>query len=228
VTGQAYPIVLTNLQSARCVIAGGGRVAERKVVGLLEAGAHVVVVSPELTPRLQQLAHEGRLEYIPRAWEDNDLQGAFMVIAATNNRAVNAGVARAARNLGLLVNVADAPDEGNFNTAAAVRRGDLLLGISTGGASPAVSALVRRKAEATFGPEYAELLDLLRALRPRVTRAAPEQARQRIWRELASDQALDWIRAGNVERARRYAEDLIAQAGIDSPAVSRAIGTHET
>ncbi len=224
-TNRAYPIVLTDLRSVRCVVAGGGRVAERKVAGLLEAGAQVVVVSPALTPRLQQLAHEGRLEHIGRAWEDSDLQGAFMVIVATNNREVNAAVARAARERGLLVNVVDAPDEGNFNTAAAVRRGDLLLGISTGGASPAVSALVRRKVEATFGSEYTELIELLGRLRPRVMRETPEHARPRIWRELATERVLDWIQAGTPERAQQYAEELIAQAGIHPDAASEGYRT---
>jgi siroheme synthase-like protein len=206
-----YPIVLTNLQAARCVIVGGGQVAERKVEALLECGAQVVVVSPTVTERLQGWALEGHLVHIARAFEAGDLDGALLVFAATNSREVNASVARAGRELRSLVNVTDDPLAGDFHTAAAVRQGDLLLVVSTGGASPAVAALVRRKLLTMFGPEYAKLLELLGALRPRVLQEVPPRERPYIWRGLATDEVLGWLRAGDSERARVYAEELIAR-----------------
>ncbi len=211
-TGKPYPIVLTDLQSACCVVVGGGQVAERKVEALLECGAQVVVVSPTIAERLQGWAAEGRLVHTARTFEAGDLDGALLVFAATNSREVNAAVARAGRKVGALVNVADDPLAGDFHTAAAVRQGDLLLAVSTGGASPAVAALVRRKLLAMFGPEYAALLELLGALRSGVSRDVPLADRPKIWRSLATDEVLAWLRAGDSERARIYAEELIARA----------------
>jgi precorrin-2 dehydrogenase/sirohydrochlorin ferrochelatase len=210
-TGKPYPIVLTNLQSTRCVVVGGGQVAERKVESLLECGAQVVVVSPTITERLQGWAAEGRLVHTARTFEAGDVDGALLVFAATNRREVNAAVAWAGREARALVNVADDPLAGDFHTAAAVRQGDLLLAVSTGGASPAVAALVRRKLLTMFGPEYAALLELLGALRPRVLHEVPPRERSRIWHSLATDEVLGWLRTGTGQRARAYAEELIAR-----------------
>src|SRR6476646_4098570 len=142
--GKPYPIVLTNLHEARCIVVGGGPVAERKVEALLESAARVTVISPRLTSQLEALVADGQVEHIERAFECGDLADTTLVIAATDNPDVNAAVARAAHSARILVNVVDNPTAGTFNTVAAVRQGDLLLGISTGGTSPAVAALIRR------------------------------------------------------------------------------------
>lgn len=210
--GLPVPIVLTRLDGARCLVVGGGAVAERKVDALLAGGATILVVSPAVTARLAAWSDQGRITHLPRAFCDEDMAGVFMAIAATDDRLVNARVARLAGERNILVNVADDPDAGNFHTAAVFRQGDLLIGVTTGGAGPAVAALVRRKLETLFGREYAELLDLLRALRPLVQREVPPGARRRLWRALASDQLLDWLRDGRPECARQYAERLIDAA----------------
>jgi precorrin-2 dehydrogenase / sirohydrochlorin ferrochelatase len=215
----AFPIMLTDLHAVRCLVVGGGQVAERKVEALLEAGARVVVISPSLTPLLTQRASDGRVEHINRAYRDGDLASAFLAIAATDSRDVNLKVADAARHAGILINVADDPAAGNFHTAATIRRGELLLAISTGGASPAVSALLRRKLEAILGEEYAALLALMRVLRPRVRDQVAAPWRPAIWRALASDEVLAWLRAGDMDRVELYAKELIARArsGAEQP-----------
>jgi siroheme synthase-like protein len=207
-----YPIVLTNLDAARCVVVGGGSVAERKVEALLESAAQVTVVSPTLTARLAAWAAEGRLTHIDRPFDSSDLVDATLVIAATADREVNAEVARVAHRGRVLVNVVDDPAAGTFNTVAAVRQGDLLLGISTGGASPAVAALVQRKLAGHFGPEYSELLVILGDLRRTRMRQIPARQRSEIWRKLASDEVVEWLRTGQRARAQAYAEQLIAHA----------------
>ncbi len=209
---QPYPIVLTGLHKMRCVVVGGGSVAERKVEGLLECAALVTLISPELTDQLQAWHAEGRFEHINRAFRGGDLAGAALAIAATSDRAANAEVAREAHQVGILVNVVDDPDAGTFNTVAAVRQRHLLLAVSTGGASPAVAALVRHKLETMFGPEYGELLALLAELRQGAMREVPAHKRPHIWRRLASDEVLDWLRAGQRERVQKYAQQLIEQA----------------
>src|SRR5580765_858273 len=107
--GKPYPIVLTNLDRARCVVVGGGPVAERKVEALLESAARVTVISPELTPRLATWVAEGQLVHIERVFDSADLADTTLVIAATGDPAVNAEVARAAHSARLLVNVVDDP-----------------------------------------------------------------------------------------------------------------------
>ncbi len=208
----SYPVVLTRLHDVRCVVVGGGPVAERKVEALLESGAFPTIVSPSLTDRLADLAQAGRLEYIARPFHSGDLRGAVLAIAATGDRDVNADVAREARCAGMLVNVVDDPDAGNFTTMGAVRRGDLLLAVSTGGTSPALAALIRRRLAATFGPEYGELLALLGTLRRGTARQLSAQARGRLWRRLASEKVLRWLRNGRRSRVEAYAEELLGQA----------------
>lgn len=199
-----YPIALTNLHRHRCIVIGGGAVAERKVAALLDAGAQVVVVSPLVTAALGAWAAEGRVQHAGRVYVPGDLEGAFLVIAATDQRAVNALVAAEATERGCLCNVADAPDSGNFHTMAVVRRDEVTLAVATSGSAPALAALVRRKLEALFGPEYGALSRWLREVRttwgPRL--AATE--RVRLARALATDEMLALFREGDaagVERA---------------------------
>jgi cobalt-precorrin 5A hydrolase/precorrin-3B C17-methyltransferase len=138
-----YPILLTRLQEAPVVVVGGGQVGERKVAGLLAVGAAVQLISPEATPQLQTWAEAGRLRWEKRGYQSGDLDGASLVFAATNRREVNSQVARDAARLGLLCNVADQPDEGNFFLPAVYRHDDLVIAVSTAGKSPAKARQLR-------------------------------------------------------------------------------------
>jgi len=138
-----YPVVLTRLPGMPVVVVGGGVVGERKVRGLLVVGAAVRLVSPEATPQLQTWAAAGRLQWEPRRYQADDLDGAGLVFAATNEREMNAQVARDAARLGLLCNVADRPGEGNFFLPAVFRHGDLVIAVSTAGKSPAQARHMR-------------------------------------------------------------------------------------
>lgn len=222
-TRSSYPIILTNLHAAPCVVVGGGPIAERKVAALLESGAHVVCISPTLTPQLQCWAAHGRLRYIDRTFRAGDLVDTALAIAATNDRHANREVAQEARRARVLVNVVDDPDAGNFTTAATVRRGDLLLAISTNGTSPMVAALIRRMLERMFGEEYAELLALLARLRSGEVRQLPSSTRSSIWRKLASRRVLRWLRAGQHDRVQTYVESVIANARDEDgdPSIAR-------
>ncbi|HEX5506682.1 MAG TPA: bifunctional precorrin-2 dehydrogenase/sirohydrochlorin ferrochelatase, partial [Thermomicrobiales bacterium] len=158
-----YPIALA-LAGRRCVVVGGGAVAERKARGLLAAGAAVTVIAPRLAPGLRALADAGALTIAERPYAPGDLAGACLACAATDRREINAAVAAEARAAGALVNVADAPAEGDFTLPAVARRGGLTLAISTDGESPLVASLVRdRLADCLDG--YAALLDVVAAVR---------------------------------------------------------------
>jgi siroheme synthase-like protein len=149
-----YPIFL-NLSGGRCVVVGGGAVAARKVGKLLQAGAEVVVVAPEIRPELADMDAEIQ----NRPYEYGDLEGAQLAFAATDSREVNAAVAREAKEHGIFVNVADRPAEGDFAVPSTLQRGALQVAVSTGGASPALARRIRSELEDGFGPEWAGLVE---------------------------------------------------------------------
>jgi siroheme synthase-like protein len=211
----AYPIILTNLPAARCVVVGGGAVAERKVRDLLAGGARPVVISPRLNETLAAWREAGRIEHIERGYAEGDLAGAVLAIAATDDPATNAAVAGEGARRSTLVNVTDDPAAGSFHTVATVRRGDLLLTVSTGGGSPALAARIRRELDARYGDEYARLLVLLRRLRDGPARGLLPERRTALWRRLVSGALLDWLREGDEARAEAYALELVEDLGCD-------------
>lgn len=164
-----YPIFL-NLDGKRCVVVGGGAVANRKARKLLQARAEVVAISPEVKPELESVATEVRR----RPYREGDLEGASLVFAATNRREVNAAVTREARGRGIPVNVADEPSEGDFALPSVLRRGQLQVAVSTGGASPTLARRVRYELESAFGSEWAGVVEELDRARRDGRRAEEE------------------------------------------------------
>jgi precorrin-2 dehydrogenase / sirohydrochlorin ferrochelatase len=183
-----YPMML-DLCGRRCLVVGGGRVAERKVLSLLACGADVRVVSPAVTTRLEALAGAGRIRLARRGFRTTDLRRALLAFAATDDRAVNRRVAEAAAAAGALANVADDPAAGDFQVPASLRRGDLTVAISTGGGSPALAKRLRQRLEETIGPEYEAFLVALAELRTRAQETIPDpETRQAVYRgAVASD-----------------------------------------
>jgi precorrin-2 dehydrogenase/sirohydrochlorin ferrochelatase len=145
-----------------CVIIGGGKIARRKVQGLLAAGARVRVVAPHLQPELQE---NTAIELICRPFLAEDLAGAFLVFAATNDRQVNAEIAAVARQQGTLVNSVDDPEGSDFHLPAVLQRGALTVAVSSGVSSPAFAAQLRDRLAAELGPEWQSFCALAAALR---------------------------------------------------------------
>ena len=143
-----YPVML-NMNARQAIVIGGGDVAARKVTDLLDAGATVKVVSPEFNSEILNLSEQygERLILIKKVYEKNDLSGAMLVFSATNNSEVNAEVFREAEGKGILINAVDDPPNCSFYVPSFVRKGDLLFSLSTGGASPAMAARLRRDLE---------------------------------------------------------------------------------
>jgi precorrin-2 dehydrogenase/sirohydrochlorin ferrochelatase len=182
-----YPVSL-DVRGKTCLVVGGGEVAVRKVRSLLDAGASVVVVAPDIRAKLRSL--EG-VEFRERAFRDTDLHGAFLVVVATDDPVLNRGVARDAADLGCLVNVVDCPALSNFIVPATLRRGELAISISTGGASPALARQIRENLEKQFGEEYADFVDVLAEVRREVFDKVPESERRtRLCRELTREK---WV-----------------------------------
>ena len=220
-----YPAFL-NLHGRRCVVIGGGAVAEQKVVGLLEAGARVVVTSPELTWKLEDLAATGAIEVQRRAYRPGDLTGAFLAIAATDDRAANSAVWAEAEERGILLNAVDDLPHCSFIAPAVHRAGDVTVAISTAGKSPALAVRLKERIRTLVGREHADFLDLLGALRPEIAARVPDaKVRLRLWYEIVDSDAVEYVRRGDVTGARQRIEEMVEAA---SPlAASRSGGQGE-
>ncbi|MBI4574143.1 MAG: bifunctional precorrin-2 dehydrogenase/sirohydrochlorin ferrochelatase [candidate division NC10 bacterium] len=204
-----YPMMV-DVAGRRCLIVGGGPVAERKVTLLLECGADVEVVSPTASPRLTALATVGRLRLRRRPVRPADLAGAFLVVAATDDPQVNRDVAERARRAGGLVNVADDPGACSFLVPAVVRRGDLTVAISTGGGSPALAKKLRQRLERTIGPEYETFVAALRLLRERARQAiADPEERQAIYRRAVESDLFEEAARGDSAAVAARIDDLV-------------------
>lgn len=206
-----YPISLVHLDRVRCLVIGGGRIAGRKVAGLLAAGARVVVISPILCSRLEDLAASGDIEVTRRTYRPGDLQGAFLVIAATDDPATNGQIWEEAQERGTLVNAVDDRDHCTFIAPAVVRRGALTLAISTSGRCPALSRHLRERLESEFGPPYEPFLDLVGELRERVLGVLPFDRRNALWDQVFRSDVLDLLASGDEAAARRRTEEILHQ-----------------
>ena len=189
-----YPIN-HDLRGRQCVVVGGGAVAERKVLGLLAAGALVRLVSPEVTPALQRLACEGGIVWLQQDFAAEDLADAFLVFAATSSAHAQAQVRLAATRTGCLLNMADAPALCDFHVPAVLRRGEILLTVSTSGASPALAAALKARLDKEIGEEYAVLARLLAALRSRLL-ALPlcGAEKKMLFQKMLDSDIVEWIR----------------------------------
>jgi len=208
-----YPIFL-DIKDKPCVVIGGGNVAERKVISLLDAGARVVVISPALTPALKKLVREKIINYCPKPYEDGDLKGFFLAYSATDNSSVNRKVFNEAKREGILLNVVDVPKLCNFIVPSVVDRGDLLIAISTSGKSPALAKKIRKHLEREFGEEYAVFLDIMGKVREKVlTRSKESDTNKRIFEKLVNSPLLEWIRKGEKEKVDRFLKEALKKTG---------------
>jgi precorrin-2 dehydrogenase/sirohydrochlorin ferrochelatase len=207
-----YPM-LVDLTGKRCLVVGGGSVAERKVTLLVECGADVEVVSPTTTSRLAALAATGALRVRRRRVRPSDLAGAFLVVVATDDREVNREVAERVRGAGGLVNVADDPEACTFLVPSVLRRGDLTIAISTGGGSPALAKKLRQRLEQTVGPEYEAYLSALRLLRERARQAiADPEARQALFRRAVESDLFERAARGDAAAVAACIQELLQAA----------------
>jgi precorrin-2 dehydrogenase/sirohydrochlorin ferrochelatase len=196
-----YPVFL-DLRERCCVIVGGGEVAERKALSLLEAGADVTVVSPGLSLKLKELSSSGKITHQARPFGEHDLTGAYLVIAATDSAEVNTAVGRLCRKKHVLVNVAAPPDEGNFIVPSVVDRGALVIAVSTSGASPAMASKIRSELEERYGPEYEEFLEKMTQLRHLLMDHVPDEpGRRSLFQALVDSDVLDLLRRGRTHEA---------------------------
>jgi siroheme synthase-like protein len=206
-----YPI-FADLTGRRCVVVGGGPVAQRKVTTLLGCGAEITVVTPTATKRLAGYARAGRVRLVSRRFRPADVAGAWLVYAATDDPAVNGVVYRTACKQRVFANVVDQTPLCTFIAPAIVRRGALTAAVSTAGGSPSLAKLVRDDVRRIL-EGYAPMLGLLRSLRGLAKRAMPDYGdRKRYFDRLVRGRVLELMRAGRPQAARREALALLSRS----------------
>lgn len=192
-----FPI-LVSLAGKKVVVIGGGAIAERKIRTVLDCGAFVTVISPELTEGLSNLASDHKFIYLKRAYRKGDLTGANLAFAAVDDKEVSREIASEAMQRNVLLNVVDQPDHCSFIMPAVVRRGLLTLAVSTSGASPAWARNIRNRLSGEYGDEYIRLLDALAQIREYCMRAIEDPIRRReILLRMADESLLELARSHN-------------------------------
>ncbi len=215
------PIFMQVAGGVRCLVVGGGAIAERKTGSLLEGGADVTVVSPTLTRFLNRQAASGRIRHISRAYEAGDLRGYALVFAASDDAALHRALFEEARALGIPINVADEPEMCSFIMPAVVRRGALTIAVSTTGSSPAMAKRIADRIGRIFGPEYALALEILRAARMRLKqRETSAVKRSRALSGLAASRLPALLRDGDVSGIERLMRRHVG-AGLEELGLAR-------
>ncbi len=206
-----YPIFL-KLEEKKCLVVGGGRVAERKTRSLLAAGANVKLVAKKTTTALSRLARERKIRLLKKYFVPSHLKDVSLVLCATDDKKLNSRVAREARRRGILVNVADSPELCDFFLPAALRRGHFQIAVSTAGGSPAIAKRVRDELARRYGKEYGELTGLMRSMRLKVIREIPEERRTAVLNAMIAPRIVRLLRRGQKVAARRLMKGTIAKA----------------
>jgi len=198
-----YPLSL-KLSGRLVAMIGAGGVALRKVEALLECGARIRIIAPEATEELQRLASDGAISWVARAFEPGDLDGCALVVAATGDEGVNRRVVEEAHRRGLWVNVVDVPELCDFYVPSVLRRGPLVVAISSGGASPAFSARLRRELGSQLHPSLGRYVELLAEARAEVRRRLPDDVQRRMSLNgaLVDCGARELAERGDIEGAR--------------------------
>lgn len=219
-----YPAIL-DIAGRTALVVGGGKVGEGKIEGLLGAGAKVRVVSIAATDTVRRWAEEGRIELDLRAYESADLHGAFLVVAATEDNPTNVRVFEDAEARQMLCNVVDVTHLCNFILPSIVRRGDLAIAVSTGGASPAMARRIRLSLAQCYDDEYAAAMRLLGALREELKQMYPApEDRKVLFERMVHSNFMDMVRAGDAEGLEGWVQRCIDEGpGYASPEEHRAM-----
>jgi len=207
-----YPANLL-VRGRRVVVVGGGRIAARKIEPLLEAGALVEVVSPEVGTEVRAWADAGRLVLHERAFRAGDLAGAWLALTATDDPVVNTAVHAAGESGRVWVNSADDPANCSFTLMSVIRRGDLVVSVGTGGRSSALAAHLRGRLQEEIGPEYETLLDLLADAREEL-RGAGRSSEDANWQSVFDGGIVELVRNGRVDEARELLRTCLSSSSV--------------
>ena len=207
-----YPLMM-NLQNNRVIVIGGGRVAFRKTTGLLDSGAQVVVISPKLIPEMERLRDQEKIEWKDAHFHESildDYRDAILIFGTTDDRQVNLQIYNAAYGRRLPCNIADVPDLCTFIVPAVISQGDLMIAVSTGGASPALARKIREELEKQYGPEYGKMTKLMGDLRKRVLNSSCDSDENRkLFSEIVDSELLEAIRQSDFYYAMEILKKIL-------------------
>ena len=209
-----YFPIFCDLKGKSVVVIGGGGVAQRKIGSLLEAGARVTLISPETTSHLSEIINQGLITHVARNFEPSDLDGAWLVIAATDDENVQAQVYEETRKRRIFCNVVDEPGMCSFIVPSTVRRRELCIAISTGGQSPALAKALRKDLEKRFGDEWGIFVSLLGRLRALVIKRYPGHTAMERCTRLAELEVPEWIRQNRWEKVRKWAVEICGEEAV--------------
>ena len=210
-----YPLNL-DIENQNVVVIGGGEVALRKICGLLEAGALVKVIAPEICAEVEELSRRGEIVWLREKFSAELLGDEMILIAATNNPEVNRRAAELARAKKILVNVVDEAG-GNFNVPSRIRRGEFLLTLSTGANSPAFSKFVRQMLEAEFDENFGAGLKIISHYRREVKRLLPNHKQRKIfWEKILTPETWQLLKSGQLDKLQKLFKDAIKELKIRS------------
>jgi precorrin-2 dehydrogenase/sirohydrochlorin ferrochelatase len=216
-----YPVHL-DINNRKVLVVGGGSVGTRKVKTLLDCGARVTVVSPEVSRQLRELAASGDIKLAERSYQSEDLNGVFVVIGATDDERLNQQISSDADRLNTLCNIADRPEVCNFILPSIVQRDDLVITISTSGKSPALAKKLRKTLENQFGEEYGTLLQLMGAIRKKLLQQAHKpEAHKPLFEQLINSDLIVMIQAGKTEEIDMLLFDILGK-GYDYKELMRS------
>ena len=206
-----YPVNL-DILNRKCLVVGGGGVGTRKVITLLDCGAIVTVVSPDVSEKLLKLAGNDSITWEKRSYLTSDLDGIFLVIGATDDEELNRQISADAEKINLLCNIADRPDVCNFILPSIVNRGDLVIAISTSGKSPAFAKTLRKELEKQFGAEYAEFLRLMGAIRKKLLSEKHEpEAHKHLFEQFIKSNLVGMIKSNKKEEINSLLFEILGK-----------------
>jgi len=206
-----YPIFL-DLKGKKILVVGGGNVAERKIEALLDCGAKINIVSNELTDKLKNLVEVYGIRHLNEEFSEKHLEGIFLVIAATNDKQLNHKVSKIAKKMGLLINAVDQLPDCNFIVPSIVKRGDLLIAISTSGKSPALAQKIRKQLDTQFGSEYEAFLVLMgRVRKEMLSKGLSQEENSRIFHEIVESDVLDALLRDDLKRVESILRRILPE-----------------
>ena len=205
-----YPVNI-NIQDKKCVVVGGGKIAYDKIIGLLEAGANVEVIAPEICPQLEKISD--KVKIVRENYSAEKISDGVILIAATNNAELNAQIAADGHAKHFLVNIVD-DISSDFIVPSRIRRGDFLLAISTGGSSPAFSKFVREMLEREFSSDFGEGLKIISHYRQEVKKHLQNhEDRKNFWRENLTPEMWELLKNGELEKVEAKIKNALESVG---------------
>lgn len=206
-----YPIHV-NIEGKKCLVVGGGKTAERKVSTLMRYSGKVVVVSPTITQKIETLSKKKKILWHKRMYKAADLNKAFLVFCATNSKKINREVSKEAKRRGIMVNLVDSLEDGDFISPSLLERGHLKVSISTDGLAPLLSKRLREELEKRFGKEYRQYIALIAKVRSTIlkNKRLSDRTKRKKLDHLLSLNLIDQLKSGE----KVYYKNVLKQLGM--------------